>query len=511
MTDAPARDRGGDASLAACRRVCVVQDRVTAAGAQQYVDAAARRARGARRTQSPSTRSCGRRSSGRCGRGCCGAASCWSPVWAWRGAVGAGPAMNNGADLRLEPRGARSPPPPIVMLNDETLRDGLQSPSVRAPDHRPEAAASCTCSIASASTPPTSACPAPVRTSSRTSSGWRARSSTAEAQGAAPTARRGRSIADIQPIADIVAAHRAADRVLLLHRLQSDPPLRRGLDGRLPAALHRGGGRRSRVQAGPDGDVRHRRHDAVGSRDAAPAVHGGDPRRRVAHLHRRHGRARDAGRRARRRPLSRGGSSRSTAATSASTGTATATATWGRSTASPRSRPGATRVHGTILGIGERVGNTPMDLLMVNLVLMGWIERDLTQSERSGAARCRRRPASRFPTTIRCSAATRSAPRPASTPPPSSRRSARTIPSSRTRSIRACRRGWSGASQQIEIGPMSGKSNVVFWLERRGFAPRKRWSTASSAAPRRRTVLTEQEILHEIDAAQTYASTRLDA
>ena len=39
---------------------------------------------------------------------------------------------------------------------------------------------------------------------------------------------------------------------------------------------------------------------------------------------------------------------------------------------------GATRVHGTMLGIGERVGNTPMDLLMVNLVLMGWIERDLT-------------------------------------------------------------------------------------------------------------------------------------
>src|SRR5205814_8469792 len=38
---------------------------------------------------------------------------------------------------------------------------------------------------------------------------------------------------------------------------------------------------------------------------------------------------------------------------------------------------GATRVHGTILGIGERVGNTPMDMLLVNLVLMGWIERDL--------------------------------------------------------------------------------------------------------------------------------------
>src|SRR5438876_4805407 len=40
---------------------------------------------------------------------------------------------------------------------------------------------------------------------------------------------------------------------------------------------------------------------------------------------------------------------------------------------------GADRVHGTALGIGERVGNTPLDLLMVNLKLMGWIENDLTQ------------------------------------------------------------------------------------------------------------------------------------
>ena len=39
---------------------------------------------------------------------------------------------------------------------------------------------------------------------------------------------------------------------------------------------------------------------------------------------------------------------------------------------------GATRLHGTALGIGERVGNTPMDLLLVNLVLMGALERDLS-------------------------------------------------------------------------------------------------------------------------------------
>ncbi len=40
---------------------------------------------------------------------------------------------------------------------------------------------------------------------------------------------------------------------------------------------------------------------------------------------------------------------------------------------------GADRVHGSAGGIGERVGNTPIDLLMVNLKLMGWIENDLTE------------------------------------------------------------------------------------------------------------------------------------
>ncbi len=39
---------------------------------------------------------------------------------------------------------------------------------------------------------------------------------------------------------------------------------------------------------------------------------------------------------------------------------------------------GATRIHGTALGIGERVGNTEMDLLLVNLQLLGLHEGDLT-------------------------------------------------------------------------------------------------------------------------------------
>ena len=39
---------------------------------------------------------------------------------------------------------------------------------------------------------------------------------------------------------------------------------------------------------------------------------------------------------------------------------------------------GASRLHGSALGIGERSGNTPIDLLLVNLVMMGYIDRDLS-------------------------------------------------------------------------------------------------------------------------------------
>ena len=40
---------------------------------------------------------------------------------------------------------------------------------------------------------------------------------------------------------------------------------------------------------------------------------------------------------------------------------------------------GVDRVHGTALGIGERVGNTEMDLLLVNLKLLGMHDRDMSQ------------------------------------------------------------------------------------------------------------------------------------
>ena len=43
---------------------------------------------------------------------------------------------------------------------------------------------------------------------------------------------------------------------------------------------------------------------------------------------------------------------------------------------------GADRCHGTALGVGERSGNSPIELLLVNLQLLGWIDRDLTSLSR---------------------------------------------------------------------------------------------------------------------------------
>ena len=40
-------------------------------------------------------------------------------------------------------------------------------------------------------------------------------------------------------------------------------------------------------------------------------------------------------------------------------------------------RAGVNRLHGSVLGIGERVGNVPMDQLMVNLKLLGYLTQDM--------------------------------------------------------------------------------------------------------------------------------------
>ena len=61
---------------------------------------------------------------------------------------------------------------------------------------------------------------------------------------------------------------------------------------------------------------------------------------------------------------------------------------------------GASRVHGTALGIGERVGNTPMEQLLVNLNLLGMRHDDLSSLQGYGT-RFRPRPPFQFQRILR--------------------------------------------------------------------------------------------------------------
>jgi 2-isopropylmalate synthase len=160
---------------------------------------------------------------------------------------------------------------------------------------------------------------------------------------------------------------------------------------------------------------------------------------------------------------------------------------------------GATRLHGAAIGIGERVGNTPMDVLLLNLVLMGYLDRDLS-------ALCEYCEA--------VSAAT-GVPIPANYPV-AGRDAFRTATGVHAAAlIKAFRRkdrdlvdavysgvpaSLVGREQQIDIGPMSGRSNVIFWLEHRGLAATDdvvdRIFARAKASP---TVLTEEEIRSELE------------
>ena len=131
---------------------------------------------------------------------------------------------------------------------------------------------------------------------------------------------------------------------------------------------------------------------------------------------------------------------------------------------------GASRIHGTALGVGERAGNTEMDLLLVNLALTNWIDRDLKAlgqyvtkaSEAIGIPFPDNYPVfgnDAFETATGVHAAA---------------------------VVKAFRKGDSwladrvysgvpagmfGLEQRILVGPMSGKSNVAWVLEKNGIEP----------------------------------------
>jgi isopropylmalate/homocitrate/citramalate synthase len=128
---------------------------------------------------------------------------------------------------------------------------------------------------------------------------------------------------------------------------------------------------------------------------------------------------------------------------------------------------GATRVHGCGIGIGERVGNTPMETLLVNLKLLGWLDTDL----------------SGLPAYCEAISKATDTPVPANSPvigkdafeTSTGVHAAAVVKAMRTGDTWLANRIYSGVpadelgrEQEITVGPMSGKANVVAWLTKRG-------------------------------------------
>jgi len=126
---------------------------------------------------------------------------------------------------------------------------------------------------------------------------------------------------------------------------------------------------------------------------------------------------------------------------------------------------GAHQVHAAANALGERVGNTPMELMLVNLRLMGLIQQDLSRlkeyCEKVAKATHTLIPPN-YP--VIGHDAFRTA---------TGVHAAALIKAFRKNDLELANAVYSGVpahlfglDQVIEIGPMSGKSNVLFWLEK---------------------------------------------
>ncbi|HEY2824541.1 MAG TPA: LeuA family protein [Gemmatimonadales bacterium] len=167
---------------------------------------------------------------------------------------------------------------------------------------------------------------------------------------------------------------------------------------------------------------------------------------------------------------------------------------------------GADRVHGTALGVGERVGNAEMDLLIVNLALLGTHPGNL----------------SRLREYCELAARTIGVPLPPNYPVMGSD-AFRTATGVHAAAIVKARKkgdewladriyssvpaGQFGLRQRIEIGPVSGLSNVKCWLDEHGYDGQDqllsdKLFTAAKAADR---VLTDDECHRLVAEARTKA------
>jgi len=156
---------------------------------------------------------------------------------------------------------------------------------------------------------------------------------------------------------------------------------------------------------------------------------------------------------------------------------------------------GADRVHGTALGIGERVGNTEMDLLLINLKLLGAHDHDLTK----------------LPEYCRLASSATGIPIPASYPVigEDAFRTGTGVHAAAIIKARKKGHAWLadriysgvpagefGMGQRIEVSNVSGLSNVKWWLEEHGYdaADEKLCARVFDAAKKTSRVLRDEEI-----------------
>ena len=161
---------------------------------------------------------------------------------------------------------------------------------------------------------------------------------------------------------------------------------------------------------------------------------------------------------------------------------------------------GVDRVHGTALGIGERVGNAEMDLLLINLKLLGAHRHDL----------------SRLPEYSRLASRACGVPIPPSYPVlgDDAFRTGTGVHAAAIIKARKKGHAWLadriysgvpagdfGLAQRIEISPVSGLSNVKCWLEEHGYDPTDDalCQTLFDAAKRMNRVIRDDELHAMID------------
>ena len=166
---------------------------------------------------------------------------------------------------------------------------------------------------------------------------------------------------------------------------------------------------------------------------------------------------------------------------------------------------GATRLHGAALGIGERCGNTSIDLLLVNLAMMGYLDRDLSSLPaycQAVAQACDIRIPPNYPVVGADSFRTATGVH-AAAMVKALRKGDRALMDAVYAAVPA---SLVGRQQEIEIGPMSGRSNVIFWLESRGMQPADdivdRIYEAAKASNR---TLTYEQILKIVEDARKAA------